>query len=136
MDTLLISIAFELVQKGLHLLFAVSLSSVMFLKSEVQIPKPPYVVQWEKERAGGNKFEYGVCVKIGELLNLLFFFLCLFPCYYSLAGNSQREKCSSIMASLHFYFLGHNSYFMTLLDALILSDLNFWLYCLTYMPYK
>lgn len=82
MDTLLISVAFELVLKGLHLLFAASLSSVMFLKSEVMIPKPPYVVQWEKERAGGNKFEYGVCVKIGELLNLLSFFFVAFSCYY------------------------------------------------------
>ncbi|KAK7412337.1 hypothetical protein VNO78_03791 [Psophocarpus tetragonolobus] len=37
----------------------------------VKIPQPPYVVQWEKAR-GGNMFEYGVCVKIGELLDLLF----------------------------------------------------------------
>lgn len=80
MDTLLISVAFELVLvlQGLHMLFVTSLSSVMFLKSEFQIPRPPSVVQWEKE-SGGNMFEYGVGVKIGELLNLLF--LCLFPCY-------------------------------------------------------
>lgn len=82
-------------------------------------------MQWKKENGAGN-LNVGFAWTLGNCL--IFFFLFLFLCYCSLSGNSWREKCYSIMASMHFYFLCHNSHFMTLLDPLILSAINFWLY--------
>ena len=49
-------------------------------------------MQWEKERAGGNKFEYGVCVKIGELLNLLFFFFVPFSMLLQFSRKFLERK--------------------------------------------